>query len=359
MTSQTTTGTTSETTTAASTETSPAANVDTSPAETRRLSLLTPSGHLTLGNYLGALQPMADGQDQETCFYGISDLHAMTMPHEPASLRQITSEFQALLLAAGLDPRKSTLFKQSDVPAHSALAYLLECVAHTGELSRMIQFKVKGRGRGDTRASLFTYPVLMAADILLYRPSTVPVGDDQRQHVELTRDLALRFNRTYGPVFTVPEVTSPPVGARVMDLQEPGRKMDKSNPNPAGVVYLLDPPDVVARKIGRAVTDSDTGPGMVRHDPTAKPGVSNLLEIIAACVGMETAEAATQTGSYGALKKLATEAALSVLDPVRRRYEELAGDPAYVAEVYAEGAARSREETAPVLAAARAAIGLG
>src|SRR3954471_17818012 len=259
---------------------------------TRRLSLLTPSGHLTLGNYLGALRGMGAAQDSGGCFYGVSDLHAMTVEHDPATLAATARELQTLLLAAGLD--RATVFRQSRVPAHTSLAYLLECTAHVGELGRMIQYKEKGRGRAGTRASLLTYPVLMAADILLYRPLEVPVGDDQRQHVELTRDLALRFNRAYGEVFTIPEITVPPVGARVMDLADPGRKMSKSDPVGSGVIFLLDRADVVARKVARAVTDSDTGPGAVRHDPLAKPGVSNLLDIVAACTGTAVQTAADE-----------------------------------------------------------------
>ena len=332
----------------------PAVNGESSP---RRLSLLTPSGHLTLGNLLGALRSMAHDQTPG-CFYGVSDLHAMTMPHSPTELAATTREMMTLLLAAGIDPDRATLFRQSRVPAHAELAYLLECTAYVGELSRMIQYKEKGRGRPGTRASLFTYPVLMAADILLYRPRTVPVGDDQRQHVELTRDLAVRFNRAYGEVFTVPEVTVPAAGARVRDLQDPTRKMSKSDPVGAGVVFLLDPPDVVARKIARAVTDSDTGPDVVRHDPRTKPGVSNLLEIIAACTGGTPAQAADGLSTYGHLKKRATEAVLTVLDPLRTRYAELAGDQAYVDGVFDAGAERCRDETEPVLAAAREAMGL-
>ena len=242
---------------------------------TRTLSLLTPSGRLTLGSYLGALLPMSQRQDD--AFYGVSDLHAMTTEHDPALLRAYADETATLFLAVGLD--RATLFRQSQVPAHAQLAYLLECVATTGELNRMIQFKEKGRGVDSTRVSLFTYPALMAADILLYRPEQVPVGADQRQHVELTRDLALRFNRRYGEVFTVPEVVTPSGGtARVMDLLHPTRKMSKSA-DAAGSVYLLDPPDVVRRKVARAVTDSDTGPGRRaalrrqarRHQPPRHP----------------------------------------------------------------------------------------
>jgi len=324
----------------------------------RRLSLITPSGHLTLGNHLGALRGMVAGQHRDTCFYGVSDLHALTTPHDPAALATTTRELMTLMLAAGLDPHRSTLFRQSLVPAHSELGYLLECTAYVGELGRMIQFKEKGRDRPGTRASLLTYPVLMAADILLYRPTEVPVGDDQRQHVELARDLATRFNRTYGAVFTVPEITTPPAGARVRDLQDPTRKMSKSDPVGTGVLFLLDAPDVVARKVARAVTDSDTGPDAVRHDPAAKPGVSNLLELLAACTGSTVEAAAAGVPTYGRLKKLVTDAVLAVLEPLQRRYAELAGDPGHVERVFADGAARCRAETAPVLAAARAAIGL-
>lgn len=324
----------------------------------RRLSLLTPSGHLTLGNHLGALRGMAAAPPDAACFYGLSDLHAMTAAHDPTTLAARTREMQTLLLACGLDPDRATLFRQSLVPAHTELAYLLECTAYVGELGRMIQYKEKGRGRPQTRTSLLTYPVLMAADILLYRPGQVPVGDDQRQHVELTRDLAMRFNREYGAVFTVPEITVPPAAARVRDLQDPTRKMSKSDPVGAGVVFLLDPPDVVARKLARAVTDSDTAPDAVRHDPDRKPGVSNLLEILAACTGVPPAEAGADVSTYGRLKKVVTEAVLSVLEPLQARYAALADEPGYVDGVFAAGSARCRAETAPVLAAARAAIGL-
>lgn len=320
--------------------------VTTSP--TRRLSLLTPSGDLTLGNLLGALRPMAAAQDEADCFYGLSDLHALTTPHDPGLLRRRTMEQATLLLAAGLE--RSTLFVQSQVPTHAQLGYLLECVATTGELGRMIQFKEK-RG-ASTRVSLFTYPVLMAADILLYRPQQVPVGSDQRQHVELTRDLAARFNRGYGEVFTIPEVTTPPVGARVMDLAEPTRKMSKSGAD-AGVIRLLDPPDVVRRKVARAVTDGDTGPDAVRGDRETKPGVTNLLDILEACGG-----SAAGVTTYGALKRAVTDAVVAELEPLQKSYAELALDPAYVTEVVARGADRCREVTEPVLASARAAMGL-
>ncbi len=321
---------------------------------TRNLSLLKPTGHLTLGNYLGALQPMAAAQEHADCFYGVADLHALTVPHDPRALRTLTMETATLLLASGLDD--STLFVQSRVPAHSELAYLLECTATTGELNRMIQFKEKGRGRDGTRASLFTYPALMAADILLYRPDQVPVGDDQRQHIELTRDLAVRFNSTYGPVFTVPEIVTPPRAARVMDLARPGTKMGKSHEDGSGIVFLLDGPDVVRRKVARAVTDSDAGPDACRRDPDTKPGVTNLLDILEACAGPG---ATVGVPTYGALKAAVTDAVVATLAPVQQAYAELADDPGHVTATFERGAARCREVTAPVLAAAQAAIGLG
>lgn len=316
---------------------------------TRTLSLLTPSGRLTLGSLLGALRPMADRQDD--AFYGLSDLHAMTTDqHDPAALRAYADEMATLFLAVGLD--RATLFRQSHVPAHAQLAYLLECVATTGELNRMVQFKEKGRGVDSTRVSLFTYPALMAADILLYRPTQVPVGADQKQHVELARDLAQRFNKRYGPVFTVPEVVTASDGtARVMDLLHPERKMSKSA-DAAGSILLLDPPDVVRRKVARAVTDSDTGPSAVRSDP-AKPGVSNLLAVLEACGG-----SAAGLTTYGALKAAVTDAVVATLEPVQKSYAELAADPGHVASVFAAGAERCRQVTAPVLEAAQAAMGL-
>jgi tryptophanyl-tRNA synthetase len=327
----------------------------------RTLSLITPTGRLTLGNHLGALHRFVAAQDAasrshagpEDCFFGLSDLHALTTPQDPAVLRATIREMATLFLAAGLDPTRVTLFRQSQVPAHRELAYLLECTAYTGELNRMIQFKEKGRGVPSTRASLFTYPVLMAADILLYRPSKVPVGDDQRQHVELTRDLAIRFNHTYGPVFVVPEVTLPRTGARVMDLQDPSKKMSKSADPDAGVIRLLDPPDVVRRKVARAVTDSDTGASAVRSSRSDKPGVTNLLDILEACGG--TADGIT---TYGALKSAVTEAVVATLEPLQKAHAELADDPSYVDSVFAEGSARCREVTASVLADATAAMGL-
>ncbi|MFB9313145.1 tryptophan--tRNA ligase [Nocardioides plantarum] len=316
---------------------------------TRTLSLLAPSGRLTLGSHLGALRPMRERQGD--AFYGIADLHALTTDHDPRLLRAHTDEMAALFLAVGLGD--ATLFRQSHVPTHAQLAYLLECVATTGELGRMIQYREKSRAGESTRASLMTYPALMAADILLYRTQSVPVGEDQKQHVELTRDLALRFNRRYGEVFVVPEVVTASDGsARVMDLLHPTRKMSKSA-DAAGSILLLDPPDVVRRKVARAVTDSDVGPDAVRRDREAKPGVTNLLAVLEALGG--SADGLT---TYGALKRAVTDAVVAELEPIQARYAELVRDPAQVAAAFGRGAERALAVTEPVLAAATAAIGL-
>ena len=330
-------------------------DLDLAPSATRRLSLLTPSGHLTLGNLLGALRPMAAGQQSATCFYGISDLHALTdaQSAEPAILRSLRIETVRLMLAAGLDPELSTLFAQSQVPAHPRLAYLLECTAHMGELSRMIQYKLKSRGRRDVRVSLFTYPVLMAADILLYDADEVPVGDDQRQHLELTRTVAMRFNSRYGPVFTVPRSATPVHGARVMDLQDPQSKMSKSSQVTAGVIGLLDPPQAVARKVARAVTDSS---GTIAYDPVHRPGVSNLLDILAACSGTAPERAAAGIGSYRALKSAVTEAVLGVLLPLQEAYDQI--DPDEALRLAAVGSGRAAEVADATLHRALSAVGL-
>jgi tryptophanyl-tRNA synthetase len=318
---------------------------------------IQPTGSLTLGSYLGALRRFVDVQHEADCVFAVVDLHAMTMPHEPDRLRQTTIETATLFLAAGLDPDACVLIRQSDVPAHTELAYLLECTAHMGELSRMIQFKEKGRDRPGTRVSLFTYPALMAADILVYGATEVPVGDDQSQHVELTRDLAIRFNRTYGEVLVVPKLAPAPVAARVMDLQDPTRKMSKSQAGTElGTLRLLDPPDVVRRKVMRAVTDTETE---VRYDTEAKPGVSNLLDILGGCTGETDLEKlATRYTSYGALKNDVVDAVNKLLEPLRARYDELAADPSHVEATLRIGAERARDRSAPILRNAKRAMGL-
>ena len=325
---------------------------------TRVLSGITPSGPLTLGNYLGALRRFVVGQDEAEGFFFVADLHAMTTVHDPSRLHELTLQTAALFLAAGLDPNRSTIFVQSHVPTHVELAYLLECTAYVGELSRMIQFKEKG-GRPRTRASLFTYPCLMAADILLYDSESVPVGGDQDQHVELARDLAIRFNREYGETFVVPGLAKAALAARIADLGAPTAKMSKSAPDDAmGVIRMLDAPDVIRRKIGRAVTDSDTSALPVRYDPASKPGVSNLLDILAAVTDTTPSEVAEQYTSYGALKAACTDAAVGVLEPIQVRCSELLTDPTELTATLARGAEGALAQSAPVVARARAAMGL-
>jgi tryptophanyl-tRNA synthetase len=251
------------------------------------LSGIQPSGHLTIGNYLGALKNWVRLQERYECYYALVDLHTITARQDPAVLRERCYEFLALYIACGLDPQRNVLFVQSHVGAHARLSWVLNCYTMMGELSRMTQFKDKSAKNADNiNAGLFDYPVLMAADILLYQAGFVPVGDDQKQHLELTRDVALRFNNLYGNVFTVPEPMIPPVGARIMGLQDPGAKMSKSDDAQTNAVYLLDPPDVVTRKIKRAVTDLGNE---IRYDVQAKPGVANLMSILAATTASATA----------------------------------------------------------------------
>jgi tryptophanyl-tRNA synthetase len=321
---------------------------------TRELSGITPSGPLTLGNYLGALRRFRAHQDNG--FYFVANLHALTTDHDPAQLRDLTLSTAALFFAAGLDPDRATVFLQSDVPAHVELSYLLESTAHVGELSRMIQFKEKG-GRPGTRASLFTYPCLMAADILLYDAERVPVGGDQSQHVELTRDLAQRFNATYGPTFTVPELVPDALTARVRDLADPTRKMSKSAPADApGVIRMLDGSDALRRKIRRAVTDGDND---LRYDPGARPGPANLAEIVAALTGATPQDVLAGVSGYGELKDTCVDVLDAELAPVRRRHDELLEDPAELRRLLDLGAAKATAVSNRVLQRARHAIGLG
>ncbi|MDK9500041.1 tryptophan--tRNA ligase [Streptomyces katrae] len=328
---------------------------------TRIFSGITPSGHLTLGNYLGALrQWVAAEHAPSDALFCVVDLHALTTEHDPARVRRLTRQAATLFLAAGLDPRRCTLFVQSHVAEHTRLSYLLECTAADGELRRMIQYrekaaKAEAAGNG-VRLSLLTYPVLMAADILAYAAEEVPVGEDQRQHVELTRDLAVRFNQRYGQTFTVPKVTLPAVGARVMDLQDPTSKMGKSSESGAGIVYLLDEPAVITKKVMRAVTDS--GDGGVVYDRAERPGVANLLDILAACTGGEPEKLAGEYEQYGPLKRDVAAAVVELLRPLRERHAGLAADPGEVERVLREGAGRARDIARPVVDRAYEAIGL-
>ena len=322
----------------------------------RTLSLVVPSGSLTLGNLLGAIQQWVADQRGGDTLYGIADMHALTVPRDPAVVRAQTLEQAGLLLAAGLDPARCTVFAQSGVPAHAELLWLLEATAHDGELRRMIQFKQKSAGQQYVRAALLTYPVLMAADVLLYDVESVPVGDDQRQHLELARDLALRFNASYGQTFVVPRAVTPAVAARVMDLHDPAAKMDKSAPPQApGVIRLLDPPDVVRRKIARAVTDSGQH---LEPGSTPGPGVANLLTILAACTGTLPEQAAAGLSSYRELKEACAEAVIAVLTPLQERYVTLVADPHAVPQVLRDGSACARSLGAATLARAKAAMGL-
>jgi tryptophanyl-tRNA synthetase len=326
------------------------------------LSGIQPTGGLHLGNYLGALRNWVRFQDEHDAYYCVVDLHALTLAASPDERRQSTMATAALLLAVGLDPKRCTVFVQSHVSAHAELTWLLECTASMGELRRMTQFKDKAQKGGEeaARVGLFTYPVLMAADILLYQADFVPVGEDQRQHLELTRDLAERWNGLYGETFKLPQAAIPPVGggARIMDLQEPTRKMSKSSETMAGTVMLFDPPEVIERKIKRAVTDTDSGPDAVRWDRQAKPGVANLLELLAVTTGRSPEEVANGYDRYGPLKADAAAAVVALLEPIQARYHELASDPAELTRILLEGADRARATASETLTRARQAMGL-
>ncbi len=336
----------------------------------RVFSGIQPTGDMHLGNFIGAVRRWVDDQPpagspaagRHDALFCVVDLHAMTMPYEPAELTAATRRLAALLLASGLDPERCLLFVQSHVPAHTELTWLLNCTATWGELRRMTQFKEKSTkgelgGQESVSVGLFDYPVLMAADILLYDTDEVPVGDDQRQHVELTRDIAIRFNGRYGDVFTVPKATFPTFGARVMDLQQPTKKMSKSDESPQGTIGVLEDPKSIVKKFKSAVTDSETE---VRHDRDAKPGVSNLIEIHAAVTGRTIAQVEREFGSggYGAFKSAVADTVVEYLRPVRERYEELAADPGEVDRLLAIGADTATGMATDVLARATRAAGL-
>ncbi|QUH00258.1 tryptophan--tRNA ligase [Saccharopolyspora erythraea] len=318
-----------------------------------RLSGITPSGHVHLGNHLGAVRRWAAEREPEDLFF-VSDLHAMTAPHRPERLRSLTREVFAVLLGAGIEP--DSVFVQSDLAYElGALNWVLECTCTYGEAARMIQFKEKGAGQESVRVGLLTYPVLMAADILMQGASEVPVGTDQDQHVELARTLARRFNSNYGEVFVVPRAVVPKTAARIRDLGDPSRKMAKSSQQSPGSVFVLDEPDAIRRKFRRAVTD---GGDEVRYDPEAKPGVANLLEILAACKGTSPYAAADSVGSYAELKDTVAEAVVEELRPVRERARELLDDSAELDRVRAHGAKRAAERARPRLEAALRVAGL-
>mgnify|MGYP001573433125 CR=1 FL=1 len=325
---------------------------------TRVLSGVQPTGEVHLGNYIGALRHWVSDQHEHESLYCVVDLHALTAGnHDPSELRAATLEAATILLAIGVDPAVAPIFLQSHVPEHTQLSWLLECVASMGELRRMTQFKDKTAtgGDGSARVGLFTYPVLMAADILLYNADRVPVGDDQRQHLELARELADRFNTRFGATFVVPEASIPRVGSRVMDLQDPTIKMSKSRSSPQGKVLLLEAPESLTKKIKRAVTDTETD---VRYDPVTKPGVSNLLELLSVATGTPPAELATNYENYGGLKNDTAAALVEFLKPVHLRFGELRQDPGYVHKVLTDGAERAQAVASVTYAKAADAVGL-
>ena len=307
------------------------------------LSGIQPSGDLHIGNYLGAIKNWADRVNTYDCYYFMADMHTITVRQDPKELRRRSFEQLALYIACGLDPEKNTLFLQSHVPAHAQLGWVLDCYTMFGELSRMTQFKDKSAKNADNiNGGLFTYPVLMAADILLYQPDYVPVGDDQKQHVELTRDVAQRFNNLYGETFKVPEPFIPRVGARIMDLLDPASKMSKSDEVGNGRVCLMDKPEDIMRKFKRAVTDSETG-HCVYYDAEKKPGVANLMQIYSVCTGksFEQIEAEFDGKGYGAFKPAVGEAVVEMLRPIREEAEHIMRDKAYLEGIYRAGAERA------------------
>ena len=312
-------------------------------AEKKRIfSGIQPSGDLTLGSYMGAIKNWVALQDEYECVYCIVDMHAITVRQVPADLRRRSLEQLAQYIACGLDPKKNIMFIQSHVPQHAELSWVLGCYTQFGELSRMTQFKMKSQQHADNiTAGLFTYPVLMAADILLYQSDLVPVGEDQRQHVELCRDIAARFNNSFPDTFTLPEAFIPKMGARIMSLGNPENKMSKSDPD--GCVFLMDKPEDIMRKFKRAVTDSDTGERCVRYDQANKPGVSNLMQIYASCTGKTFAAIEDEFAGqgYGAFKSAVGEAVVETLRPIQEETRRILKDKAYLESVYKMGAEKA------------------
>ncbi len=322
------------------------------------LSGIQPSGNLLIGHYVGAMRNWVRLQHEYDSLFMLVDLHAITVRQDPEALRARCKDFVALYIACGIDPDQSDIFIQSHLPEHSELAWVLNCYTYMGELNRMTQFKDKSqRHSANINVGLFDYPVLMAADILLYGTDLVPVGHDQKQHLELTRDLAERFNNLYGEVFKVPEPFIPEHGGRIMSLQDPTAKMSKSDDNESNVIGLLDPPNRVRKKIRRAVTDSDME---IRFDPEEKPGVSNLISLMSAVTDRSVAEveADYQGEGYGTLKKDLGEAMVAFLEPIQARFEEIRGDDAEMTRILKKGADRARERAQPVMRRVRDAVGL-
>ncbi|NHN33594.1 tryptophan--tRNA ligase [Paenibacillus agricola] len=321
----------------------------------RVLSGIQPSGKLTLGNYIGAIKNFVALQHTHDCYFMAVDMHAITVPQEPEALKEQSESVIALYIAAGIDPAKATIFLQSHVHQHAELGWLLTTLTYMGELERMTQFKDKSTGKESVGAGLFTYPSLMAADILLYNADLVPVGDDQKQHLELTRDLAQRFNQRYGDTFTLPEPYMPKVGARIMSLDDASKKMSKSSPNQGSFITLLDPPDVVRKKISRAVTDSGRE---VKYDPQHKPEVSNLLSIYAQCSDLTIAEIELMYDGqgYGPFKKELAERVVAVLEPLQQRYHEIR-ESGEIYNILRQGAGRAIEQAEKTLRVTKEKMG--
>jgi tryptophanyl-tRNA synthetase len=323
------------------------------------LSGCQPSGELTIGNYLGALRQWVNMQNDQQCFYMLADQHAITVRPDPTALRSATLDGLALYLACGVDPQKSTIFIQSHVPEHTQLNWVLNCYTQMGELNRMTQYKDKSqKSEANMNSGLFTYPVLMAADILLYNADRVPVGDDQKQHLELARDIATRFNNLYGDIFTVPEPYIPEFGARVMSLQEPTKKMSKSDNNPGNFIGLLEEPKKITKKIKRAMTDSDEQAN-IYFDIEEKPGVSNLLSLLSCTTGQSVESLVPQYEDkmYGHLKGDVADAVVALLEPIQQKYHEVRSDQAYLNSVMKIGAEKASERASKVLSKVYDAVG--
>ncbi len=318
---------------------------------------IQPSGTLTLGNYLGAMKNFVDMQEDANCYFCIVDQHAITVPQDRLKLKENIRSLAALYLAVGIDPKKSTLFIQSEVPAHAQLGWIMQCVGYIGELERMTQFKDKSDGKDAVSVALLTYPPLMAADILLYQTDIVPVGEDQKQHLELTRDLAERFNKKYNDIFTIPEVKIPKVGARIMSLNDPSKKMSKSNPNPKSFISMLDEPATIRKKVKSAVTDTD---GEIRFDRENKPAVSNLLSIYSLCTGLSIDDIVAKYAGvgYGDFKTDLAEVIVAELEPIQNRYHELINSEE-LDQILDIGAEKANRTASKMISKAERAIGLG
>lgn len=322
------------------------------------LSGIQSTGKLTLGNYLGAINNWVQMQEEYDCYYMIANLHSLTIRNDPETLRNNTLKVLAMYVAAGLDPEKNTIFIQSQVKEHAELGWILDCYTYMGELSRMTQFKDKAAKHADNiNAGLFTYPALMAADILLYQANLVPVGQDQQQHLEITRDIAERFNKLYGKTFTIPEGYYGKASAKIMGLQDPTAKMSKSATNPNDVILLEDEPDVIIKKFKKAVTDSEN---KVRFDPENKPGVSNLMQIYSSITGlkMEEIEKEFENSGYGDFKTKVAETVVAKLEPIQRKYKELLENKEYLEKIYTEGANRARKLASKTLDEVKERIGI-